>query len=59
MSEGHPLVQLHGVGDGVEALECDDSQREDTQLRGQDSQKAGHQTAAAQLPRDGVLAEFT
>ena len=44
--------------DGVEALQGDDGQGEDAELGGQHAQEAGHQTAAADLPLDGVLAEL-
>lgn len=55
MSEGEPLVEMHGMRDGVEPLERDECQGEDRQLAGEYAQKAGHLATQRGLPLDGVL----
>ena len=41
MPEAEPLVEVHGVRDGVVALQSDDGQREDGQLGGEHAEEAG------------------
>ena len=53
-----PLVEVHGVGDGVVPLERDDGEREDGQLRAQHPEEARELAADGELPGDGVLAEL-
>ena len=53
-----PLVEVHGVGDGVVPLERDDGEREHGQLRAQHPEEARELAADGELPGDGVLAEL-
>ena len=57
MFEGEAFVEVHGVRDGVEPLEGDDSEGEDGELDGENPQEAGHQAARARLPPDRMLLE--
>lgn len=58
VAQRQPLIQMHGVRDGVVALHRDDGQREHRQLRAEDAEEAGHLAAGRKLPRDGVHAEL-
>ena len=59
MSDREALVEVHGVGDGVEALEGDDGEGEDGQLAGEHPQEARHQAPRRRLPLDRVLLKLT
>lgn len=45
VTQREPLVQMHGVRDGVVALHRDDGQREDGQLRAEHAEEARHLSA--------------
>jgi len=50
-----PLVDMHGVGDGVPALEADYSQRVQRQLAGEHCQEPRDATPGPRLPIRGVV----
>ena len=56
--EAEPLVEVHGVRDGVVALQRDDGQREHGQLRAEHAEEAGSLAAGRELPRQRVLPEL-
>ena len=58
MPEAEPLVEVHGVRDGVVALQRDDGQREHGQLRAEHAEEAGSLAAGRELPRQRVLPEL-
>ena len=55
MSDGEAFVKVHGVCDGVEALEGDDCEGEDGEFAGENAEEPGHQTPRRRLPLDRVL----
>lgn len=55
MAPAQLALGVHGVGDGVPALQADDGQRVDGQLAGEHRQEAGHAAARPRLPVGGVV----
>ena len=58
MLEAEPLIEVHGVGDGVVPLQGDHGQGEHRQLGAQHPEEARHLTRYGQLPLDGVFPEL-
>ena len=56
--EAEPLVEVHGVRDGVVALQRDDGQREHRQLGAEHAEEAGRLAAGGELPGQRVLAKL-
>ena len=59
MSDGEAFVEVHCVGDGVEAFEGDDGEGEDGQLTGEHPQEPCHQAPRRRLPLNCVLLKLT
>ena len=58
MLEAQPLVEVHGVGDGVVPLEGDHRQGEHRQLGAQHPEEARHLAGYGQLPLDRIFPEL-
>lgn len=53
--QSQPPVDVHGVGDGVPALQADDRQCVDWQLAGKHGQEPGRAAAGPRLPAGGMV----
>ena len=59
ISDGESLVEMHGVGYGIESFKRNDGQCKYAEFAGQHAQEASDQTARRRLPLDSMFLEFS